>query len=185
LTLGGGRRKISVPPPSTRQPRPRMPRKAFTVEEANALVPVLETVLRKIEGQKVSALGHHEKLQVLDVLWGERLDDTLNPDFVEAEEHRQEILDAIREIEALIQEDILARGIRFPQGGLEHGLLDFPTTWEGRWVYLCWHRGEPRVEAWHEVDSGYAGRQPISPEQTRRMGREDDPADVDDSMLDF
>ena len=42
------------------------------------------------------------------------------------------------------------------------GLIDFPTVREGRIVHLCWRRGEPlRIEFWHEVDAGFAGRQPL------------------------
>ena len=64
---------------------------------------------------------------------------------------------------------------------LEHGLIDFPTTWEGRWVYLCWHRGEEMIEAWHEADAGFAGRQELTDEQGREMGREEIPGWLDNA----
>jgi hypothetical protein len=41
------------------------------------------------------------------------------------------------------------------------GIVDFPTSLEGRLAYLCWRHGEPEVLHWHEVDAGFAGRQPI------------------------
>jgi len=41
------------------------------------------------------------------------------------------------------------------------GLLDFSATRDGREVYLCWKHGESEIAFWHEVDAGYAGRQPI------------------------
>ena len=41
------------------------------------------------------------------------------------------------------------------------GLLDFPALRNGREVYLCWQHGEGDIAYWHEVDAGYAGRQPI------------------------
>jgi len=41
------------------------------------------------------------------------------------------------------------------------GLLDFPALREGREVYLCWQYGESDIAYWHEVEAGYAGRQPI------------------------
>jgi len=41
------------------------------------------------------------------------------------------------------------------------GLLDFPALREGREVYLCWQYGEGEIAYWHEVEAGYAGRQPI------------------------
>ncbi|MEO8355803.1 MAG: DUF2203 domain-containing protein [Chloroflexota bacterium] len=41
------------------------------------------------------------------------------------------------------------------------GLLDFPALKEGREVYLCWQFGEGDIAYWHEIEAGYAGRQPI------------------------
>jgi hypothetical protein len=162
-----------------------MTRKAFTVEEANALLPVARDVLEAI-GKLRRELGlHRDKLQVLDALWGEAVGRAGNPDHEEYRTRRRSIQKAVSEIERLIQEEFIARGIRFPVGGLEHGLLDFPTTLDGRWVYLCWRHGEPEVAFWHEVDAGYPGRNPITPRERRRMGRPDDPARRDDSALDF
>jgi hypothetical protein len=109
---------------------------AFTVEEANALIPVLEEVLSRIERCKEEARERYEKLQVLEALWGEKLIEPSNPDHGELLAHRDAIEEVAREIGRIVEEEILGRGIRFPQGGLEHGLLDFPTTYEGRWVYL-------------------------------------------------
>jgi hypothetical protein len=43
------------------------------------------------------------------------------------------------------------------------GLIDFPSEMDGRTVLLCWQHGEPSVQFWHEVDAGFAGRQPLSP----------------------
>lgn len=42
------------------------------------------------------------------------------------------------------------------------GLLDFPALRNGQEVYLCWQYGEEDIAFWHEVDAGFAGRQPIS-----------------------
>ena len=41
------------------------------------------------------------------------------------------------------------------------GLLDFSALKDGREVYLCWQYGEGDIAFWHEVEAGYAGRQPI------------------------
>lgn len=41
------------------------------------------------------------------------------------------------------------------------GLLDFPALKDGREVCLCWKHGEGDIAFWHEVDEGFAGRQPI------------------------
>jgi hypothetical protein len=41
------------------------------------------------------------------------------------------------------------------------GLLDFPALKDGREVYLCWQYGEGEIAFWHEIEAGFAGRQPI------------------------
>ena len=44
---------------------------------------------------------------------------------------------------------------------LGRGLLDFPAIIGGREVFLCWEKDEDRIEFWHELDAGYAGREPL------------------------
>ncbi len=41
------------------------------------------------------------------------------------------------------------------------GLVDFRSIREGRAVYLCWRLGEEQIAFWHELDAGFAGRQPL------------------------
>ena len=43
----------------------------------------------------------------------------------------------------------------------DRGLLDFPTVVEGRPALLCWQVGEERIEFWHTIEDGFAGRRPI------------------------
>lgn len=50
---------------------------------------------------------------------------------------------------------------------LDIGLLDFPTLYRGREVYLCWRLGESRIEFWHGVEEGFRGRKPIDDEFLR------------------
>ena len=45
--------------------------------------------------------------------------------------------------------------------GIEEGLIDFRTEMDGREVYLCWKLGEESIEWWHELQTGFAGRQPL------------------------
>lgn len=44
---------------------------------------------------------------------------------------------------------------------LDVGLVDFPTVFRGREVYLCWKLGEPSIGFWHGTEEGFAGRKPI------------------------
>ena len=45
--------------------------------------------------------------------------------------------------------------------GIDEGLIDFPSRRERRIVYLCWRLGEDCISWWHEIDTGFAGRQPL------------------------
>ena len=59
-----------------------------------------------------------------------------------------------RGIAAITEEGIIVRRV-------EDGLVDFPALREGREVHLCWRSGETTIDYWHEVDAGFAGRQPL------------------------
>ena len=63
-----------------------------------------------------------------------------------------EKLDAL--VHRILETDVLIKDINI-------GLLDFPALRNGQEVYLCWQYGEDEIAFWHEVDAGYAGRQPI------------------------
>jgi len=148
-----------------------MSRRVFTVGEANALLPHLREVLRRIGELRELVGGETDQLKILDVIWGQKVTSPENPDHKEFKRHRRAIGGAVEEIERLIREEILELGVRFPQGGMEQGLLDFPTQLDGRWVFLCWKADEPEIVAWHEVTGGFAGRRPLTPELAERMGR--------------
>jgi hypothetical protein len=47
---------------------------------------------------------------------------------------------------------------------LDIGLIDFPAMLGQQQVFLCWKLGEPRIEFWHGVHEGFAGRKPIEDE---------------------
>lgn len=155
------------------------------MEEANALIPLLDQVLSQVEQSKDNIREHAERIEVLELLWGDKLTDKNNPDYPELLTHKRAIESQSANIEQLIRDEILGRGLRFPVGGVEIGLVDFPSSYKGQWVYLCWRTGESEVSFWHETDSGYQSRKSITVTQKRKMGKEDDPASLDDSALDF
>ena len=158
---------------------------AFTVEEANEMLPDVRVTLQEIRELRDAGRISMDKLAILDALWGDLVSQPENPDHEEYAEHRRFLSEVDRTIEELIQERLTGRGIRFPSGGVDHGLVDFPTTLDGRWVYLCWRSDEAEVAHWHELDGGYSGRRLITVVQRQRMGLQDDPARQDDSALDF
>ena len=62
------------------------------------------------------------------------------------------------EAESLVDE-IFDLGVALKD--VEQGLVDFPAIRDGRIVYLCWKQGEDEIRFWHDVDTGFAGRQPL------------------------
>jgi hypothetical protein len=68
----------------------------------------------------------------------------------------------VREFERLdaLVHQVQATGALFKDINL--GLLDFPALRDGQEVYLCWKYGEGDIAFWHEIEAGYAGRQPIA-----------------------
>lgn len=44
---------------------------------------------------------------------------------------------------------------------LDRGLIDFPALLNGKEVFLCWEQAEGEIEFWHDLDAGYAGREPL------------------------
>lgn len=163
----------------------KMARKAFTVSEANSLIPALREVFRGIGYYKSRIRERGRKIEVLHLLWDGNVVNSANPDHEDFAAHRRAIAKDVGEIERLVREEIIGRGIRFPTGGIESGLVDFPTTYEGRWVYLCWQSGEPELLYWHETDTGFPGRRRLTDKQREAMGVADDSGNVDDSALDF
>jgi hypothetical protein len=153
-----------------------MHRHAFTVGEANALLPLARATLRRVRAAAEAARRRADRIAVLGVLWGEDVRRTAHADHPEYRAHRSAIDRIRRRVERLVEERFTARGVRFPPGGIEHGLLDFPTTLDGRWVYLCWRMGEERVGYWHEADAGFAGRRAITDDEAARMGPPPGPA---------
>lgn len=128
--------------------------KLFTVEEANRTLPL---VRRIVEDVVQSHRRWREKILEFDLIT------SANPagekrDRAEALEHEAQQLS--REIDGF-QAELEALGIQLKDRRL--GLVDFPSDLNGRVVLLCWRLGEPEVRFWHEVDAGYAGRQPLAP----------------------
>ena len=126
----------------------------FTVAEANSMLPELVHLLEEMRAhaQQAAALQQRTE-QVSEKLRGNG--------------HHNPAEDAMVETIAENLREDLQEGIqRFTQWGielkdLEIGLVDFPALREGRTVYLCWQLGEPEVAFWHELTTGFAGRQPL------------------------
>ena len=125
----------------------------FTVAEANAMLPEIVPLLMEIRSRKVELDTAFSALEKLTAAM------RLNGHAAEARELEVRIHDLTTELAAGV-EHLNDQGIEIKS--LDHGLIDFPSWREDRVIYLCWRLGEgPRLRFWHEIDSGFAGRQPL------------------------
>ncbi len=124
-----------------------MPR-YFRPHEANALLPILHPLVRE-------AMEIAERVQALQPeLWAvieKSVGNGGNPRLAQLVPDFERLHELLHQIQAM--------GVEVKD--ITVGLVDFPAWHEGRMVYLCWKYGESQVQFWHEVETGFAGRQPI------------------------
>jgi hypothetical protein len=137
--------------------------KTFTLEEAQSLLPVVESLLKRaIEGKQEAEQadsGLSEMARRIYLSGGMKVDVSRVARLrAEMEAHLQRVRESIAEIDAI--------GVQVKD--LEAGLLDFPCSLDGQVVLLCWRLGEPAIEHWHTVESGFQGRQPLDERFRRR-----------------
>lgn len=136
--------------------------KTFTLEEANSLLPVVESLLDRATSAKDEAERLEGEIQALRqriFLSGGMTVDVSNVarNRTETEAQVQRAKDALAEMDSI--------GVQIKD--LDTGLLDFPCRVDGELVLLCWRRGESRIEYWHTLEAGFRGRQPLD----ERFGR--------------
>ena len=137
--------------------------KTFTLDEAQSLLPVLESLLKRaVEGRR-SAETVESSLnglaQQIYLSGGMRVNSAnVARQRAEMEEHLKQVRESIAEIDAI--------------GGqvkdLDSGLLDFPCRVDDEVVLLCWRMGELAIEHWHTVEGGFQSRQPVDERFRRR-----------------
>jgi hypothetical protein len=136
--------------------KPQRPTKTFSVEQANACLPLV----RLIVGDMVQlARDMIERRQRLDQLTAGRSNskgDLYSDELAQMEEELEKDTERLQGYFG----ELLELGVE-PKGAAE-GLVDFPHVTDGRLVYLCWKYNEPEVLYWHELDAGFAGRQPLT-----------------------
>jgi len=126
---------------------PEMPR-YFTLEEANRALEMIRPLVERMLELRQAILERQPELEpVLHKVAGNgggAVASRVARDF----ERLQEVMHRIQELGAEIKD-------------VNTGLLDFRSMRDGREVYLCWRYGEGEIAFWHDLDAGFAGRQPI------------------------
>jgi hypothetical protein len=142
--------------------------KTFTFDEAQSLLPELESLLKSaIEGKQAAeqvGAGLVDLATRIQSSGGMRVDTGgVARQHAEMEALLKRARDNIAEIDAI--------GVQVKD--LESGLLDFPFRLDGQVVLLCWRMGEPVIGHWHTLDAGFQGRQPIDERFHRGMASDD------------
>ncbi len=127
--------------------------KYFTVEEANALLPVLEPLMESLLNKRANVSRQAQQMRSLPTgnLLGDYRSNVGSAELSALTQHFAAIEQMMDQIQAygVVLKDINA------------GLLDFLSERNGRDVYLCWRYGENQIEYYHELHTGFSGRQLI------------------------
>ena len=128
----------------------------FSFQEAETLLPILESLLRTaIDAKKLMEAVDAEFQEVAHRVF---LNGGTYLNIVELARRKAEREKAIQRVKDALAE-IDATGVQVKD--LDIGLLDFPCVVEGRTVLLCWKLGEKGITHWHSTSEGFAGRKPI------------------------
>lgn len=121
--------------------------KLFSVEEAKALLPEIKRLWRKIDRARATMrrLAPEAELASKQTGGGGTL-------------YGLQYVHALTTLMEGAQE-VMSLGVEIKD--FDKGLCDFPHMRDGRVVYLCWMKGEDGIEWWHDIDAGFAGRQPL------------------------
>ncbi len=128
--------------------------KLFTLDEANALLPRLREILAEMQEKKASLDRVRAEL-------GEMTRTASGNGHLLAQQvdrRRRDGETLSERLNALLGE-INRLGCELK--GLEEGLIDFRSKRGNRTVYLCWKLGEERIGYWHDLETGFASREPL------------------------
>jgi hypothetical protein len=126
----------------------------FTRDEAEALLPHIAPLLwqaRELKREHDEWQGKIAELEMRRKGNGHGLD-------TDAAQAQQKAAATAVQINGIIER---VKGMGAEVKDIDMGLIDFRSRLKGREVYLCWKLGEEHIEWWHELNTGYAGRQPL------------------------
>jgi hypothetical protein len=120
----------------------------FSVNEANALIPRLKGLFARVQAERERMIDMRPELEKAQEGSSRDWGTPRGAEYIE-------ILDALQQI----MKDIEALGVLVKD--IDIGLCDFPHNRDGRVVYLCWKLDEDEISWWHDLETGFAGRQPL------------------------
>jgi hypothetical protein len=119
----------------------------FTLEEANTALEIIRPLLREVLEIRQGILDREtDTWRVIEKSLGNG-----------GSRAASQMVQEFQRLDQLVRQ-IQAAGAVIKD--INHGLVDFPALRDGREVYLCWKYGEGQIQFWHDIDAGFAGRQP-------------------------
>jgi hypothetical protein len=122
--------------------------RTFTLEEANALVPEIAKLIDELIQVRDQLANLGSQLQSLIGHADGNGGNKTGSEYALTLSHFNARLSFFQDLGCELKD-------------LDQGLVDFPSYRDGKLVYLCWKRGEDRVHFWHDIDTGFTGRQPL------------------------
>ena len=122
----------------------------FTIKTANEALPVVIKKFDNLKKQKNEIIKAEQELQII-------MSSTDN--FEKYIIQKQKLNSEMTRFYQLIEE---IEDIGVSLKGLDQGLLDFPSKRFDEDIWLCWKDGETEIKFWHDMNSGFNGRKPIS-----------------------
>jgi hypothetical protein len=144
--------------------------KTFTIDEAQSLLPLLESLLKRARESKQAAQDVESQLAELGrriyLAGGMRVNVAdVGRQRTEMEAQLQRVRESVAEIDSI--------GVQVKD--IDSGLLDFPCRMDDQVVLLCWRMGETAIEHWHTVEDGFQGRQPVDERFRRKSNQSNRP----------
>ena len=136
--------------------RPNAGRRLFTVEEANAALPLVQAIVKDVVAVSHDIVERRERLALIKSGRRGKSNDPYAQELQGAEDELEKERGRLYEF----AEELRELGVELKDGLI--GLVDFPSMMEDRVVYLCWKLGEAEVLHWHELDSGFSGRRSLT-----------------------
>ena len=121
--------------------------KHYTRDEARALLPQIRGWLADLKRLRADVERYDKRLSGLNTEGQDTGGETVN-NWIRALAGMQRLLAEFQERQIFIKD-------------LTRGLIDFPSILGGKEVFLCWESDEEDIEFWHDLESGYSGREKL------------------------
>ena len=149
---------------STSQRSRRQKKKFYTVEQANAALPLLRCILRDVTTLAHDLRDRYERIKHLQQDEGKLTQ-------AHSEEMQTMLADFERDQQKMREYEGELRSLNIELKDYFTGLIDFRGWINDHEVYLCWRLGEPEVAHWHELDAGFSGRKKLTPADSETQAR--------------